>query len=251
MTAIVGVLCEDGVVVGSDSSVTFMHGRFGTIEQPADKIKIINNSIIVAGTGSVGLGQRFLEIVKKKWSDKKFDGSAVNIGKHLSRKAIEDFNFTGIGFGNNQSIDYGALIAFPSNKKFYLCELDPQKFQPEMKDETMWYCSMGSAQIITDPFLGFIRSIFWRDKKPNLSEGVLAVKWTLLQAIELNTGGVNGPIHIAVLHRDGSALIARQLSEEELDNYRQSIQELRQHIESFKEKFNPAKGKDLPEAPRS
>ena len=49
MTAVVGVLCKDGVVVGSDSSATFgPHPQFHTIEQRCKKISVIEDRIIVA-----------------------------------------------------------------------------------------------------------------------------------------------------------------------------------------------------------
>ena len=52
MTAIVGVLCRDGVVIGTDSSATFTYGPQRTIEQPTEKLSIVDQSVIVAGTGA-------------------------------------------------------------------------------------------------------------------------------------------------------------------------------------------------------
>lgn len=57
MTILVGLLCKEGIVIGADSSATFGSAQFRTIEQPTDKIEIIDNQIIVAGTGQIGLGQ--------------------------------------------------------------------------------------------------------------------------------------------------------------------------------------------------
>ena len=44
-----------------------------------------------------------------------------------------------------------------------------------------------------------MRDIYWRDSLPNLHDGLFAVTWTLQHAIDINVGGVNGPIHMAVL----------------------------------------------------
>jgi hypothetical protein len=63
MTVIVGILCSDGVVIGTDS--TMVAGRFQTgytIErQQGDvlKIEVIGDDTITAVTGAMGLGQRF------------------------------------------------------------------------------------------------------------------------------------------------------------------------------------------------
>jgi 20S proteasome alpha/beta subunit len=68
MTAIVGILCRDGIVIGTDSSstLTTAGGPYGlrTIESSSKKISIIDERIIVARTGEVGLNQRFCGVVK-------------------------------------------------------------------------------------------------------------------------------------------------------------------------------------------
>ena len=84
MTAIVGIRCNDGVVIGADSSATFGDGggnRF--IEQSTRrKIEIIGQNVIVTGTGSVGHMQRFSAVIQKLWDTKSFSGkSEIQIGK--------------------------------------------------------------------------------------------------------------------------------------------------------------------------
>ena len=69
MTAIVGILCQQAVVIGTDSSATFSSGSQQTIEQPIEKLLIVPDNIIVVGTGQIGLGQRFSAIVEKAWAD--------------------------------------------------------------------------------------------------------------------------------------------------------------------------------------
>jgi 20S proteasome alpha/beta subunit len=53
MTILIGVLCEDGIVIGADSSATFTHGPAKTIEQPTKKVATIGEDLVFAGTGSV------------------------------------------------------------------------------------------------------------------------------------------------------------------------------------------------------
>jgi len=149
MTAIVGVFCKDGVVIGTDSSATFGQGpHFRTMEQPTEKLDVIAESIIVAGTGEIGMNQRFCKIVSDTWGAKQFKGSEIDVTKLLATLAIKDFQSTFIQPGN-----YGALIAFPVHHKPFLCEFALSNFQPELKTGRLWYASMGSAQSITDPFL--------------------------------------------------------------------------------------------------
>lgn len=66
MTILVGLYCKDAVIIGTDSAATFSDANSSrTIEQGTKKIDIIGERVIIAGTGSVGLGQRFKQVVKK------------------------------------------------------------------------------------------------------------------------------------------------------------------------------------------
>ena len=56
MTLLVGVLCTDGVVIGSDSAATL---ESGVLQSPVKKVHVVNDSILVATAGSVGLGSVF------------------------------------------------------------------------------------------------------------------------------------------------------------------------------------------------
>jgi 20S proteasome alpha/beta subunit len=247
MTAIVGVLCKDGIVIGTDSSATFGQGpQFRTIEQPTEKCHIIGEHIIVAGTGEVGLDQRFCKIVKEAWENKQFKGSEIDVAKRLAKQAIEDFQST-----YAQSGSYGALIAFPVNHKPFLCEYALTNFQPELKTGHLWYCSIGSSQAITDPFLALMREIFWREGPPDLNEGIFAVTWALDHAIAVNPGGVNGPIRIAVLERvQKTDLKARLLEETELAEHRQYIREAKQCVRDYRSVPKTENAGEIPDIPR-
>jgi hypothetical protein len=246
MTSIVGVLSKDGVVIGADSSVTFGPShQFHTIEQPMKKLSVIADRILVAGTGQVGLDQRFCAVVKKAWDEKGFTGTALEAAKCLCKAAIVDFAETQAPKGQ-----YGALVAFPVTKKFYLCEFSIDSFQPELKTELLWYCSMGSAQPITDPFLALMREFFWEKGPPSIYEAIFAVTWTLDHAIKVNPGGVNGPIQIGVLERTAKQeLEARLLSDEELGEHRQNIEEAKKVMRAFRQKHQPEAMADLPKIP--
>jgi hypothetical protein len=235
VTSIVGVFCKDGVVIGTDSSATFSTGNIATIEQPYEKIRIISNRVIVAGTGQIGLGQRFNNVVQKSHDLKVFDkNSALDVARILARESIKDFAETHVD--RNQ---YGALVAFPTGSKCNLCEFAIKDFQPEMKNEKLWFVSMGSGQLITDPFLAFIREVFWSNGVPTVNEAVFSVTWTLDHAVAYNAGGINGPVKIAVLENISGKLRARILEEEELFEHRDNINECKETLRSMRDKHQP------------
>ena len=63
MTLIIRAKCQDRIVIGSDSAATFAAGSTSTIKQPSSKIDIIDDKILCACSGHVGLAQLIVERV--------------------------------------------------------------------------------------------------------------------------------------------------------------------------------------------
>ena len=233
MTALVGIRCKDGVVLGADGSATFIHGQQGTIEQPTKKTEIIDNHVIVAGSGYVGHAQRFCQVIRDLWRGRAFAGkNAIEIGKMLSRSGLNDFQQTGI-----TQLDFSASVAFSARDGVSLCELPSAAgFQPEIKMlDDIWWVAAGSGQPILDPLLAFFRSIFWKEGAPTLRGGIFTAVWALLHACEVNPGGINEPISIAVLEETKKGKLARLLPEEELSEHRSIVKDATKHMASFRD----------------
>jgi hypothetical protein len=249
MTSIVGILCQDGVVIGADSSVTYVQeGQVRTpmIEQPFEKIDIIDNHVILVGTGAVGQGQRFKDIIQKAWNSKKIQGiDALTAGRILSAEATRDFIGTNAHVGT-----YGALVAFPCYAKAHLTEFALSDFQPEMKTEKLWFTSMGSAQHITDTFLAFFNVVFCKNTLPNENDGIFATKWTLDHAVAINPGGVNGPVRIAVLEMIGSSYQARIIPDNELQEHSQAISDAKTALAKFHHDYTSVNHGEVPTIPQ-
>lgn len=243
MTILVGIKCKDGIIIGSDSSATFSAGQISTIEQTTKKIEILHNQIIVAGTGQIGLGQRFCDLVDCGYTDKKFKGmNGIQMASEITHLAVNNFTHTSANKGA-----YGALVAFSAKNDIHLCEFAITDLQPELKTSGIWYASMGSGQLIADPFLGLMRKVFWDDGMPSLQDGIFIATWTLQHAIDVNAGGVNGPIQLAVLTKDGNA---RMLSEDELTEHRENVSGVVTHLRSYKDKLSGKSTLPIPEIPK-
>lgn len=247
MTAIVGVFCKDGIVIGADSAATSAAGREPTVEQPVMKIDIIDNCIIIAGTGQIGLGQRFRAQVTDLWIGRKLIGAdKFAWAKTVAATAIKDFQETGA------PREYGALVAFPCKHEHNLVEFALGDFQPEFKDRNIWYVSMGSGQKIVDPFLAFIRDVFWNGGPPTIQDAIFATTWALDHVIRVNPGGVNGPVHIATLEKDGGGWKARLLSENDLLEHRANIDAAKDALRNYKERMSEGtEAAEIPQAPDS
>ena len=246
MTLIVGIRCTDGVVVGTDSAMTFgPNAQQLTIEQRnREKIHILDDRIIVAGTGYIGLGQRFIETTERLWREKNFQNkSAIEIGRLVSQNVIHDFSSTNVDRGG-----YGALVAVPNRHSAELIEFPEDNLQPEVKSDVNWYASMGSGQLVADPLLGFVRAVFWGDEPPNRQEGVFAATLVLKIACQMSPIGVAEPIQMAILYPERrDQLSARYLTEEELLEHEEVVSGA---IENFRQYRSKLAGHDEPtEAP--
>lgn len=247
MTILVGVRCRDGIVIGADSAATFSAGQLRTIEQPVKKISVIADRIIVAGTGEIGLNQRFCNVVSKAWTDKALRGNNIDVGRILAKTAIEDFASTQAGKGT-----YGALVALPVGNRLELIEFASTNLQPELKTDDLWYVSMGSGQTIADPCLGFIRQAFWSDGMPSVEDGVFAVVWTLAQAIHLNPGGVNGPMHVALLTNGVKGEpVARILEQGEIAEHEANVHGAIEHLRQYRRKVKETAATEIPKPPQA
>ena len=200
MTLLVGIKCKDGVVIGSDSAMLFgmMPNHFTISQYTEDKVRVLHDQIIVAGTGHIGLGQRFIfqvaQLYKNGGFSKADNREPVTIGRELSKSAIHDFASTRVPQGQ-----YGALLAFPlkydSKDEVEMIEFQVSDFQPEVKTEHLWYASMGSGQPIADPLLGLVREAYWKDGVPDVKQGLFAATFVLYLACNMAPGGVSEPIN--------------------------------------------------------
>jgi hypothetical protein len=140
--------------------------QFYTIEQTTnDKLQVIGDSLIVAGSGYGGYHQRFIA------------RTAIEKGKMLSAAAIADFAET-----DTRHIGYSALVAYSADGRPCLCEFRGRdsRFQPEQRHVgDLWFTSAGRGQHILDPLLALSREIFWRDEPPNLQGGISTALWAL------------------------------------------------------------------------
>ena len=245
MTVIIGVLCQDGVVIGSDSSSTFVTKTIRTIEQKCQKVFVVNNNIILSGSGQIGLGQRFMAIVENFSRQKDFIPlTPLDKCTNLCAQAIKHFVST-----NVQTGQYGALLAFPSQNNHYLCEFAETDFQPELKNKKTWFVSIGSGQPIADPFLGLMKKVFFEKKSnPTVKDGIFIVTWALQHCIELNPGGINGPEQIGVLskNKETGNYIGQILEEAELAEHTSNVKDVEDYLGEYREIMHKKDAKKIP-----
>ncbi|MFH1265366.1 MAG: hypothetical protein ABIK89_06525 [Planctomycetota bacterium] len=230
---LVGVLCEDGIVVGSADSGPGETGRVDPAEEPAASTFVVRKDLIVAGVGRTGLGQRFAQVVASIRSDSRFrDWTSLTVAKMISAEAIDEFASTRADMGH-----FGALVALAACDGFELCEFSARDLQPEWKTPDRPFASLGAGRSVARPFLRFLQRVFFTDSPPTFAEGVFAATWALDYAI-----GGSGPglaaesLKIAVLARETPdvQLTARLLPAGELSDALAHVRAAEKHLAAYR-----------------
>ena len=130
-----------------------------------------------------------------------------------------------------------AFVAYQAHKRACLCELNGAVgFQPEIKQlDDLWFTSTGSGQGITDSFLALFRSVFWKTEPPDVKGGIFTVYWALKHACEVNPGGVNFPIRMAVYGQRAGILDAWMLSDDDMSETQDLVKSASEHFASFRD----------------
>jgi hypothetical protein len=174
MTVIVGILCSDGVVIGSDSAMAVGRALSGYSVERDDggllKIEIIGYDAITAVTGAMGLAQRFNEKIAQTIRELRqpfqppqqfmpgfgFVGTKVQqifagrlaagvtpydvispteIGVIIAETTVDDFKRTQSTHQISNGWGFGALFAFVHGDTPQLIDFDPTQFHPELKGQ--------------------------------------------------------------------------------------------------------------------
>lgn len=252
MTLIIGIKCRDGVVVGADGAATFQAMGQSTIRQETTKLDILENRVIVGVSGPIGLGQRIKAEIKSLWTDSK-----LGFGEQKPTEAMKTIRDTlwqkHIGpelkiaqeaagaIGQPlalQSALVQTVVCLPLKGVPCLFQFD-QQGAPEEATDTLPFVAIGSGQFIADPFLAFLRRIFWRDCLPTVNDGIFTTLWALDHAIQTNPGGVSDPKQVMILERTqkvpqanptNQIWKARQLQETEFQEHMEAIKAHEPHI---------------------
>jgi hypothetical protein len=232
VTVLVGVRCSDGVVIGSDSVATSSAGQFPVMHVPYDgKIRIFSGNIIVAASGPIGHCQRLHFHVEEAISGGIFKNMKLReMTTNISRRVLTDFQNSFVPNYGNDGLRFGALIAAVHNNEAFLVEYATTDFQPEIKQGNLCYVSMGSGQLLADPFLAFVSRVMWGKSIPTVEIATFGVYWVLDHTIKLAPGKVGPPIRLATLRKVDGAWIAKEQDTQEAGEY---IAELEDHIGGF------------------
>jgi 20S proteasome alpha/beta subunit len=249
VTLIVGIKCSDGVVIGADGAAT-LGNSLGqrTVIQPMTKLEVMQDRIIMGVSGPVGLSQLYCDRVEGLWRENKLgrDVRRPDVMRLLHQAIYQDAQGAIAGasasvpfLGNNAAAALAvtaSVIALPVAGIPELIQCN-HLGMAEAARVDLPYVAIGSGQPLADPFLAFLRHIFWPDSVPKLADGVFATVWTLEHAIRVAPGGISKPIQVATLAYKGKSreLFASVLAPEGLQEHLQHVGDAERHLSQFRE----------------
>ncbi|MGQ0642045.1 MAG: hypothetical protein ACT4P6_14945 [Gemmatimonadaceae bacterium] len=169
MTLLVGILCDHGVVMATDSAATYASSGAPTIgQQSTQKLIRINDHILYAGTGAVGVAQLLSHELHRLWEEKKLrdarhPAEAMNVIGQTITKVVGTYLQSAtwlrqLGQDTSTSL-CKSLVAAPVDKKPQLFQFD-HNGAPEFADEHLSFVALGSGQAIADPFLAHLKKLW-------------------------------------------------------------------------------------------
>ena len=228
MTIIVGVKCTDGVVIGADSIATSSTGAQNVMQiESNDKLRIFGGKVVVGATGAVGYTQRMHYHLDRAITA----GGFLASPKHerpqlLCKRFLSDLQASLAPSHPQVGIRFGALLATEISEEPCLIEYAADTFQPEYKEQKMFYASIGSGQPLADPFLAFVSRVLWKSTPPDVRLGRFGLFWALMHTIKLAPGMVGFPIRMAVLSKvDGAWCATESPDNQESEEFVSSIEE--------------------------
>jgi 20S proteasome alpha/beta subunit len=246
MTVVVAFYCSDGVVVAADSMITPNVGGLSVGHHHGQKISILPGPQIFALAGDIGQNARVRMIAESNHTAIARTNHPIDFPLQLSQTVIQQFTATGI----NKSIDASPVLAYGHGGQHQCCVFEGA-FQPRLLDEYHYYSAHGSGKLSADPFLRFLTDVFCPNGRPTIREGIFLAAWTVQHVIDVNPGGVAGPVRIATLEKDASgAFVARSLDTNEIDEHLQAIESAAAALRKWRDELQSGHAADdAPEPP--
>ncbi len=247
MTLIVGILCQDGVVLASDSAATYAAGISFTIgQQEVTKVHRLGQDMVYASTGAIGVSQVIISELEKLVTNKYFSKNVTPVEammtisrtiaeqvKHLFESAQRLVPLVGQGEAGIPVL-CKSLVGVAVKKEPALFQFD-YGGAPEHATEKLPFIALGSGQAMADPFLAFLKRILWKDRRPTLAEGRLVAAWTIQHVSQTAFGLVGGPTQLASLAIVGGAPAVEFADPAEHDGFIEEAEAaLRDHFRRYK-----------------
>jgi|CXWL01.1.fsa_nt_gi 20S proteasome alpha/beta subunit len=233
MTVVVAFLCSDGAVVAADSLVTTTVNGEVSAEHTCRKVNTCSVSRIMGWAGKLDLGFRFHSIMQNH--DPTGVVNAIDHGISISKMAIWHYQQTALPF----PLDLNTAVAFVHHGVPQCCVFD-NHMQPLLLNSDLCFAALGTGKVAADPFLRFLIDTFCRGKQPTVSDARFLATWAVSYTID-SQPHVGGPIQMVTIEREGGTFKARELTEDEIGEHRQAVEEAAKSLRGWRDSLKSPK----------
>lgn len=249
MTLITGIKCAGGVVLAADSAATYGNLSQHTIVQnSASKLVRVAELVTVGVSGPVGFSQRVPPRIEAVWQSSNLANATAVTAMETFAQCVKQVVVSELplmleyakvlGPAAQSSVVSQTLIAAPVAGEARLFQFDHQG-APEEATAELPFVAIGSGANIADPFLAFLRRLFWPSGLPTVGDAVLSAVWTLDHTIRTHPGGVGGPIHIVTLEQGQNGWTVREFGESQVQEHLQVVQAAEARLRTFRDELTP------------
>jgi hypothetical protein len=219
MTVVVAFFCPDGVVIAADSMITPGMGGISVGHHHGLKVSVLAGQQLFAFAGDQGQSDRVKIMANGNHAIIATRDHPIDYPIAITQGIIQQFQSTGIA----GAINTNPILSFVHQNQYVCCVFEGA-MQPRLLDAAHYYVAVGSGKLSADPFLRFITDVFCNGSQPTVAEAILLATWTVQHVIDVNPGGVAGPIRVGILREEGGAKIARLLSDAEIVEHQQAVE---------------------------
>ncbi|MBB3146397.1 20S proteasome alpha/beta subunit [Phyllobacterium trifolii] len=236
MTVVVGFLCSDGVVIAADSMLTPSMGNMGVGHHHGKKISILaGSSQVFCFAGDLGIAMRFKVMAESVYAQMQNVALPLDYPLAITQNIMNQLRTTE---SLHAATGTNTLLAFDHGNNHQCCVFEGA-MQPRLLDQDHYYVALGSGKLSADPFLRFLSDIFCPDGPPTVSEAIFLATWAVQHVIDVNPGGVAGPIRIATFVLDP---ITQQyggvaLPDEKIEEHREAIANAAETLRGWRGSF--------------
>jgi hypothetical protein len=247
MTVVVAFLCSDGAVLASDSMITPTMGGISVGHHHGIKVYVLPGPQVFAFAGDQGQAARFKVLAETNYGHPSTAAHPLDYPLALAGVISTSFQATGIA---PNTIGVNTFLSFLHQGVCHCCVFEGA-MQPRLLDKDHYYMALGVGKLSADSFLRFLADIFCQSGQPTVREAVFFATWTVQHVIDVNPGGVAGPIRVAVFERDGANNFdARELSDIEIQEHQQAIESAGEALRDWRKNiYSGAAAQGVPQAP--
>ena len=194
MTAIIGITCSEGVIIGADKLATSYITDIGETHHQISKItKFKAANVVTTGAGLIMITNRYNQIIEEILEQ---DEGIIDNPRNFINKIIAEAR---IEFKHTDEIDeHELLIAFVANGKRYLYRIW-QDFEPEPVMNPPFFVVGDSADkylaVFMEQILFFLQQ---QGTMLDIGQGQLAALWAIENTNAIASGNFRG-IEVAIL----------------------------------------------------